>query len=65
VAGRVLQELRRPFVLSGAELAVTASIGIACFPEAARTPQELLRLADEAMYRAKGSGKDTFVECGG
>jgi diguanylate cyclase (GGDEF)-like protein len=65
VAVRVLQELRRPFLLPGAELAVTASIGIACFPEQARSPQELLRLADEAMYRAKGSGKDTFVECGG
>jgi diguanylate cyclase (GGDEF)-like protein len=65
VAERMLRALRRPFLLPGIELAITASIGIACFPEQARTPQELLRLADQAMYRAKGSGKDTFVECGG
>jgi len=64
VAERVLLSLRRPFPLPGAELLITASIGIACFPEDARSPQELLRLADEAMYRAKSGGKNAIAGYG-
>jgi len=36
----------------------TASLGIATFPEGARTPQELLELADAALYRAKAEGRN-------
>ena len=34
----------------------SASIGVALFPESAREPEALMRLADEAMYRAKRAG---------
>ncbi|WP_280155512.1 sensor domain-containing diguanylate cyclase [Piscinibacter sp. XHJ-5] len=37
--------------------AVSASIGIAVYPRSARSMDELLRRADQAMYAAKGSGK--------
>src|SRR4030095_11742587 len=34
------------------------SIGVACFPQHATTPEELLRAADEALYEAKLQGRD-------
>lgn len=37
---------------------VTASLGVASFPDHARNGEELLRAADEAMYDAKASGRD-------
>ena len=39
-------------------LAVTVSIGGAAFPEDTNSARELLALADEALYRAKGGGRD-------
>lgn len=64
VAERVRCALRKPCRLRGTEKCISASIGIARFPEDARGTEELLRLADQAMYRAKGGGKDAFSECG-
>jgi diguanylate cyclase (GGDEF)-like protein len=40
---------------------ITFSIGIAIFPQHAGTPEELLRTADEALYRAKHEGRDRVV----
>ena len=37
---------------------LTASLGVACFPETAATPEELVYRADMAMYWAKSSGKN-------
>jgi diguanylate cyclase (GGDEF)-like protein/PAS domain S-box-containing protein len=55
VADRVQASLKAPFELDGRELFVDASIGIAlAAPDA--TPDEVMRDADVAMYRAKGSG---------
>jgi diguanylate cyclase (GGDEF)-like protein len=58
VAGRILEDFREPFVISGRKLFVTASIGIALsVPFTEEEPNNLLRHADEAMYKAKQSGK--------
>src|SRR5439155_4089134 len=40
---------------------LTASLGIACFPETADTPEELVYRADMAMYWAKSSGKNRIT----
>jgi diguanylate cyclase (GGDEF)-like protein/PAS domain S-box-containing protein len=56
VAERVHQALRAPFELGGRELFVDASIGIA-LADAGAAPDDVLRDADVAMYRAKGDGK--------
>ena len=40
---------------------ITASFGVALFPEHAADPRGLLRAADEAMYAAKGGGRDRVV----
>ncbi|WP_157437550.1 putative bifunctional diguanylate cyclase/phosphodiesterase [Actinoplanes subtropicus] len=60
VAARLLDELRRPFELNGAEAYVSASIGIAFSRPGEHTAQELLVDADLAMYQAKKHGKDKF-----
>ena len=53
VALRVQDALARPFDLDGTEVYVTASVGIAVFPEHADTVTGLLKNADGAMYQSK------------
>ena len=57
VAQRLQSILARPFDLDGRQVYLSASIGIALGPAGYRTPEELLRDADTAMYRAKTLGK--------
>lgn len=57
VTERLSKELQAPFALAGREVFVTASIGIAVSSSAQDQPTNLLKNADLAMYRAKGSGK--------
>lgn len=49
------------FLIDGAHLRLTLSIGIAGFPEHAQTHREIIRLADEAMYCGKKSRNIVFV----
>ena len=51
--GHLRDNLRRPYALAGEEFRLDASVGVACFPRDGRTPEELLRHADLAMYAAK------------
>ena len=53
VADRITESLKRPFMVGGRELFVNASIGIALSTARAQSPEDLLRDADTAMYRAK------------
>jgi diguanylate cyclase (GGDEF)-like protein/PAS domain S-box-containing protein len=57
VAERVQECLKRPFELDGRQLFTSASIGIATSETGYSDPQDLLRDADTAMYRAKALGK--------
>jgi diguanylate cyclase (GGDEF)-like protein len=52
-ASKILQELQAPMVIEGRPLFVTASVGIAAFPEHGVGEQELLQKADISMYVAK------------
>ncbi|MDP3466114.1 MAG: diguanylate cyclase, partial [Sulfuricurvum sp.] len=49
-----------PFSIDEKEVYITASIGIAMYPEDAQSTEELLQCADAAMYNAKNMGKNTF-----
>jgi diguanylate cyclase (GGDEF)-like protein/PAS domain S-box-containing protein len=60
VAERILAELQRPFYLQGQDVFVSASIGIAMSGSGYHAPDDLLRDADLAMYRAKGNGKSRY-----
>jgi diguanylate cyclase (GGDEF)-like protein/PAS domain S-box-containing protein len=57
VAERIQKELSLPFYLSGREVFTTASLGIAPGSTDYALPEEVLRDADTAMYRAKSAGK--------
>lgn len=57
VADRIIRTLGMPMRIAGKELFTTASIGIAIVDARYRNPEELLRDADVAMYRAKASGR--------
>ncbi len=58
VAHRIRDLMHRPFVIEGKELVLTASIGIAVFPDDGRDGATLLKHADTAMYHAKDEGRD-------
>ncbi|MBV8385379.1 MAG: PAS domain S-box protein, partial [Acidimicrobiia bacterium] len=60
LADRVADLLAEPIGLEGDEISVTASVGITCACDRGRTPEELLRDADVAMYRAKERGRARF-----
>jgi diguanylate cyclase (GGDEF)-like protein len=60
VAERLQRELAPAFNLSGHEVFTTVSIGIALSTEDYHRPEEILRDADTAMYRAKQLGKARY-----
>ena len=58
VAHRIREQMRRPFLLEGREVVLTASIGIAVYPDDGEDAATLLKHADTAMYHAKDKGRD-------
>lgn len=62
VASRIRKTLNTPMMLSGNELSLSPSIGIAHFPEDGNDIETLLKNADTAMYSAKKSGKNQFCQ---
>ncbi len=61
IAERLGAELRKPFVVDGRQLYLTASIGISMYPRDGTDVSALRRNADAAMYQAKHTGKDRAV----
>ena len=57
-AGQLLDTIQPPFQIEGHELHVTASIGISMFPDDGMTSEQLLKMADLALYRAKDAGRN-------
>ncbi len=56
LASRLLAKLAEPFVVQGHEVFMTASMGIAYYPEDAPNVIDLIRNADAALYHAKKNG---------
>ncbi len=61
IAQRIINELNAPFRLAAKELFTSTSIGIAIAAPRYRRPEELLRDADSAMYRAKAEGRHRWA----
>ncbi len=57
-AQQILDTLAEPFQLESESAYVSASIGIALYPRDADLPENLMRNADQAMYRAKAEGRN-------
>lgn len=60
LAERILEELRRPIMIKNVEQFISASIGVATYPDAGKTASDMLKAADLAMYRAKREGKNNY-----
>jgi diguanylate cyclase (GGDEF)-like protein/PAS domain S-box-containing protein len=60
VARKIIDTVAQPVPVHGQECRVTASIGIAAYPQDGKDSQTLLKNADGAMYRAKELGKNRF-----
>ncbi|NNM67230.1 MAG: EAL domain-containing protein, partial [Spirochaetales bacterium] len=60
VTQKLLSAAQGAFNVAGQEVHVSASIGIAFFPQDGREAQTLLKNADAAMYKAKESGRNSF-----
>lgn len=59
-AAKIVSAFNKPFVCNGHTLNVTASIGIADFPDDGNDAETLLKNADIALYRVKGGGRNDF-----
>ncbi|HET6720472.1 MAG TPA: EAL domain-containing protein [Rhodocyclaceae bacterium] len=60
VTEAILERMSQPFALSDHDIVVSASIGIAIFPNDGDTPQRLVQCADMAMYHSKESGRNNY-----
>jgi diguanylate cyclase (GGDEF)-like protein/PAS domain S-box-containing protein len=61
LARRINESLRQPIVIGDAVVVVSASVGVAIYPDDGTTAEELLVRADSALYRAKDLGRDRAV----
>lgn len=58
VTNAILTSLREPFIISGTDIRIGASIGVTEYPNQAHDLDELLQFADVAMYAAKNAGRN-------
>ena len=62
VSARLLNAIHQPYIINGNELYVSASIGIANFPEDGNNVSELIARADSALHSSKAAGRNTFTQ---
>jgi diguanylate cyclase (GGDEF)-like protein len=60
VAQKILDTIRQPFMLADQSCSVGVSIGIAIYPDSGGNAEDLVKVADTAMYLAKDSGKNCY-----
>lgn len=60
VAQKILDTIRQPFILADQSCSVGVSIGIAIYPDSGGNAEDLMKVADTAMYLAKDSGKNCY-----
>jgi len=60
IAQKIKELLVRPLLIGSNEIKISVSIGIACYPVAGKTSDELIKNADIAMYRAKRNKESSF-----
>jgi diguanylate cyclase (GGDEF)-like protein/PAS domain S-box-containing protein len=60
VANKILESLSRPFTVNVNACLIGCSIGISIFPDDTDDSETLVKMADDAMYMAKSSGKNNF-----
>jgi len=59
-ATTIIRELSEPYLIDGAKVSVTASIGVSFYPDDGVDVDVLIRRADQALYEAKHAGKNRY-----
>ena len=60
LASHIVERISEPYTIGGHQLVIGVSIGISLAPEDGKNPDELLKKADLALYRAKADGRGTY-----
>jgi len=60
LALRIIDALSAPFVIDGQQVVIGATVGVAMGPLDGLSPEQLIRNADLALYRAKSDGRGTY-----
>lgn len=60
IANKVINYIQEPYLIKGNEVIITTSIGISRFPDHTKRFDDLIKMADTAMYYAKLEGKNTY-----
>lgn len=60
VAQKILLSILQPYLIEGHDLRISASIGIAVYPDHADNMENLIKYADVAMYQAKENGRNCY-----
>ena len=60
IAQKIIDAFRKPFEIEGQTLYLSCSIGISIYPDDGVLSNDLLKYADNAMYKAKEEGRDNF-----
>lgn len=63
IAKKIMDSFRNGFLINNKEYFLTASIGIAFYPEDGQNAETLIKNADLAMYKAKEKGRNQYVLC--
>ncbi|WP_180237207.1 EAL domain-containing protein [Lacimicrobium alkaliphilum] len=58
LARKIIAEIDQPIAIGNHKVSVSASVGIALYPDDAKAPSDLLKSADIAMYQAKANGRN-------
>lgn len=61
VANNIIAAIGQPIELDGTQARVGITIGIALFPQHGHTVEQVLKAADDAMYRAKDAGRNCYA----
>ena len=60
IVKRIMDTVAQPLTIEGHEFFVSCSVGVSVYPPDGATPEELIKHADVAMYRAKETGRNNF-----
>lgn len=63
IAEKLISALATPFIIDGHICNIGVSIGVGLFPDCASSVDDLVQLADHAMYTAKLGGKNGYAMC--
>lgn len=61
ISEKIIADLCEPFELSQATVTIGCSIGIGCFPVSGHNINRLIKSADDAMYKVKANGKNSYA----